>query len=763
MNKKLPQHKAKIESAVASAGKRGLNGFNCERQLIEAGLKKLGLDGGYEIVIADSPDLVENTAAEELQKYLGKAALKLPVVPESKSAGKKRFLLGREPGLKALQRFGAGGALKIRGVAAEDDGFHLKRIGADFVVAGANPRGVLYGVFALQDFIAAGAPGDLDIRKIPHYRKRGGGPHYSFNEYVNLATEDFPEEKAACLARLGINQLTDQGVGYGLHEFVQSDVFPFQTPPRADFQRKVRAMSALCKKYGIDQYLFLSEPMLAKVAADPAQYPPEALGTVNRPWGNPRVDRTLCVQSPIVREHLRGMMRKLVREYPDLKGVQMYNMDGASWLCTPALCDRCKVACADSPANEYNPWETQAGLVTLLAEAAQAENPEFDFRFWGAAHYHGERFAKLIRAARGYSSLCAAAHSADRNVMVPAALELDSAFVGSREICKERAVPLYLLCEFNNLESVPRSLPFPFHVCAALKKIKRWEVKCLTEIYGLIPEHNSINALAAKEFQWNPDQDPERFLAGLALRQFGEKSGKLMVRAWREMQKAFAVWDDWQFSPLTGSQHYLSIGTAVGLPPPILPDIVQSYNGILDILVKVLPWLADDYRKFREPGLLARMARMNTHLAQAAHLAQQAIPAASDREFIGICHYAGAPERPTCKEYAELNYAPIAVADALCRQRCHILRAYHLLTDLEKARQAGDKKKAQAQSRLYRDLIREDIGVQERFCELLAGLAEKRPCYTRASLTEHELSDLLSGTRAKLEKLKVFLEAGLSE
>lgn len=762
MSNKIQQRNRENPAASQPGRNQFPNGFSCERALIEAGLKRLGIHGGYEIVIADSPDLVEDTAAQELQKYLGKAGLSVPIVLESKAAGKKRFILGRESSLKALKRFGDSGALNIRGMAAEDDGFQLKRIGRDFVVAGANPRGVLYGVYALQDFITAGAGGALDLRRIPCYRKRGSGPHYSFNAYVNLATEDFPEEKAACLARLGINQLTDQGIGYGLHEFVQSDVFPFQTPPRPDFQRKVRAMSALCKKYGIEQYLFVTEPILAKVAAGLEKYPPEALGTVSRPWGDPRVDRTLCVHSPIVQEHLRGMMRKLVREYPDVRGVQFYNMDGAAWLCTPELCARCKTACADSPPDEYNPWETQASLVSLLAEAAQAERPEFDFRFWGPAHYHGERFAKLIRAARGYGSLCGAGHSADRNVMVPAAQELDSAFIGAREICRERALPLYLLCEFNNLESVPRSLPFPFHVCAALKKIKSWEVNCLTEIYGLIPEHNPINALVAKEFQWNPDQDPDKFLAGLALRQFGKHAGKMMFQAWQKVKKAFDAWDDLPFSPLSGSQHYLSIGTAVGLPPPILPDLVQSYDGILEILVRVLPWLADDYRQFKEQGLVARMLLMNKHLAQAAELARQAVAAASDREFIGLCYYEGLAGRPTRREYAELNYASIAVADALCRQRCNILRAYHLLTELASARQAGAVKSARAREKSYLNLVREDLGVQESFCDLLTSLAKKRPCYSRASLTEHELSDLLSGTRAKLEQLKALLEAGLS-
>jgi hypothetical protein len=516
-------------SAGGNAESCAPNGFTYEKTLIESSFRKLGIEGSYEIVIADHPDLVENTAAESLLRFLVKGGVSSAIVAESKSKSKKRFLLGRDSNLKSISHFGDSGELKIRSVSAEDDGFHLKRIGEDFIVAGANPRGVLYGVYAFEDFITTGANVNLDIRKIPYFRKRGSGPVYYFSR-INISTEDFPEEKAECLARLGINQLTDQGVGGNLNNFVTSDIFPFQTPPKADFQRKVRAMSALCKKYGIDQYIFIGEPILANMAGDLDKYPREALGTVKRPWGGDKdgLDRTLCVNSPIVQKNLRNMMRKFVREYPDVKGVQFYNLDGATWLCTPALCDRCKAICKDSPQDEFNPWETQAKLVTLLAEAAHEENPGFEFKLWGSVHYHGERFDRMIHTARGYDGLLSTWNASDRSIMVPDAAELDPAFILSQKICEERAIPFYMICEMNNHDIIPQSLPFPFHVCDALKKFKKWDVKYLTEIFGLIPEHNTINSIVTKEFQWNPDQNPEEFLADLSQRQFGEKGGKLM-------------------------------------------------------------------------------------------------------------------------------------------------------------------------------------------------------------------------------------------
>ena len=211
---KAKQKERKKTLAVKEVKTHALNGAVYEKILIESGLKKLGIGGDYEIVITDNPDLVENTAAETLQKFLFKAGLNIKLVPEAKSAGKKRFLLGRDSNLKAIAQFSGSGKLNLRDVPAEDDGFHLKRIGADLVMAGANPRGVLYSVYAFEDFIIAGATGPLDIRTVPYYRKRGSGAAYYHNNYINLMTDDFSEEKAAYLARLGINQLiSDDGWG----------------------------------------------------------------------------------------------------------------------------------------------------------------------------------------------------------------------------------------------------------------------------------------------------------------------------------------------------------------------------------------------------------------------------------------------------------------------------------------------------------------------------------------------------------------------
>lgn len=106
---------------------------------IATGLARLGIDDSSEIVVAENPDLVERTAADVLRTFLRRGGCELRIVPESRATANKRFLLGRDTNLVAVHRLGDRGDLRIRDVSAEDDGFHLKRVGADIVIAGANP------------------------------------------------------------------------------------------------------------------------------------------------------------------------------------------------------------------------------------------------------------------------------------------------------------------------------------------------------------------------------------------------------------------------------------------------------------------------------------------------------------------------------------------------------------------------------------------------------------------------------------------------
>jgi len=80
---------------------------------------------------------------------------------------------------------------------------------------------------------------------------------------VVFLAEDHLAEKVDYLARLGISQLTDQGICGKLHCLVHGEVFPFETPPQPAYQAQVKKLSALCRKFGIEHYVWLQMPNLA--------------------------------------------------------------------------------------------------------------------------------------------------------------------------------------------------------------------------------------------------------------------------------------------------------------------------------------------------------------------------------------------------------------------------------------------------------------------------------------------------------------------
>ena len=455
------------------------------------------------------------------------------------------------------------------------------------------------------------------------------------------------------------------------------------------------------------------------------------------------------------------MMRKFVREFKDVKGFHFYNMDFNTWLCTPELCPRCAEAVKDSPHNIHNPWETQALLVTLLAETAHEERPDFKLNFFAAVHYHGDHLEKLLRNTKGYDSLLVSWNGSDRDILLPSVDRPKPEYYMSESATEERGIPLYVDHEFNRLESCQPGFPYPFHVCETLKKYKQWGVKNLAELGGPVPVHNAINALVMKEFERDPDQDPDTFLRSLSVKQFGKAAGRLMFQAWEEIRDALNVWKNYMTHPFSGSQPYIGIGTIGGIPEAILPDIAEKYEYDLVIRTNVEPWRGPEYQRFREKQFLDDFKRMGDNLAKAKLSAHRAVKKTNVDEYIGLCYYNGSLEgvgRPTCREYAELNYAAIAISNALSKQRIHMLTAVHMLWKMEFCRTTDDDEGFAAQKTKYHHLIRKDIVLQKRFIKMMAGFRNQRPCLVRTGITQQEIEDCIFSTQMKIKNLNEYLK-----
>lgn len=697
---------------------------------------------------------VDQTAHGELLRFLGGYPL----------TGSGVLIVGRVDNSAFIRELSDSQTISIADISAEDDGFEIKQVGNNIIVAGANPRGVLYGIYELEERILAGNAENLNVKVIPAFRKRSDAlGHYHNARTYNFGNDVIDDRKAEYLARLRINQFCAcfdcSDFGNHLSDFVHSDVFPFMRQPSPEAVSKLRDTAATLSKYGIDYIMMTWEPTIPSLFAPVEAYPVEALGTVHRPWGGDEnhMDRTLCINSPLVQDHYRNIIGKFIRQFPDVKGLFLYNMDGGSWLCTPELCPRCREALVDSDPTAFNPWENQAKLVTLISEAAHEANPDFTINFWGDVHFHGEPVQKMLETAEGYDYLTTSCMGSDHDIFVTNTEHPCFEVEVTRNIAAARERSAYMYYAYNRLESVQPGLPSPFATVEALQTFHHWGIRNLLEVTGPTPAMNQITALTMRQFQSEPDTDARSWLTELARRQFGADAGPYMYTAWEEIHKAFACWRNVNANPLTGSNFMIRLGlfSNVSGAPSILPEILDQFEAFYyETLSNVEPWRRGAYEEILTSEYLERFCEMEAHLAVAEERAQTAAEKAGS-DPVCICYYAGDFEgisRHTQFEYARLNLCSIQMTHSMCRQVIHMLRAVVILRNMRDKPLCKEELLPE-----YWQLLYEDRVVLEDYASMLKSFLQMRPCLSMTGMCENEIEIYLEDAKKRIAQIDQYL------
>ncbi|MBQ4320735.1 MAG: hypothetical protein IJC35_00730 [Oscillospiraceae bacterium] len=594
--------------------------------------------------------------------------------------------------------------------------------------------------------------GTPDTFVVPHFRKRSDAlGHYHNGGTFHFGNDPIDAKKAEYLSRLRINQFCAcfDGSPFGNHmaDFVHSDVFTFQRYPSFEAINTLKHSSEILAKYGIDFIMMLWEPVLPAIFAPLDQYPPEALGKVRRPWGGDEnhLDTTLCVNSPLVQEYYRDLTRKFVKEYPHVRGIFFYNLDGSSWLCTPELCPRCAENLVDSDPSVHNPWESQAKIATVLAEAAHEEDPTFTFNFWGAVHFHGDAIRKMYASANGCDYFTTGAMGSDHDLYVSVKDKLCPAAADTLEEAKRQNIPVYIYYAYNKLEAIQTGFPNPLIVADSIKTFKRWGVRNLMEVTGPTPALNQLNAIAMRQFQTDPDTDVDAWAKKLAQRQFGANAAEKALEVWRHTRDAYECWNGFEMNPLRGSQFMLRMGLFSNMGdgtieiPLMLPSVLDVFEDfVFGTLTNVEPWYAEDYRRYATAECVRRFEAMGEALRQAVNAGRELAELASDEEYIGICHYTGGfegIERHTMQEYAKLNLAPLEMSYLLCRQKTHLVKAVIALT----AMRDGEPAEIPALRKAYRAILEEELALMKEFGALLNRLSRQRPCLALTGMCQSEI------------------------
>ena len=736
-----------------------------ESEKLKSGFKNAGINTVYSIVFSGNGDVVETTALKMLEKMLKKAGLVLQ--KKNVSSGGKEIILGKACSNSKIAELVADNTLKIGKESALDDAFEIKRIGDTVIIAGSNGRGVLYGVYDFEDYIFDGAKDKLDRFVKPEIRKRSHAIGYYWNKYQGMIHDEFSEEKAEFMSRLRINQYhaIQDGAGYGPHLFnlVKSPVIPAMRDPDPEYVRKTKNTSKIMKEYGIDYFQWLIEPILPYFAGNIKDYPKDAFGKKSPPdWYAEKpdgIEKTLCINTPIVQEYFYDAAKRFAEEYPDVKGVFLYNNDCQAWFCEPSECEKCQKAAIDPIGSRHLLWENEMRIQNIINDGLHAGRKDMESLFWPTVHFSADEVKKLIAGTHGYTAVTTGWDGEDHDAITPACFKEPNEKVKLvQQLEKDTGIPLYFYFSFNRNECLPQGFPYPYHMAYAIKKFYSWGIRNFVEGTGVSANCNPINALAMKVLETDPEADIDAVLKDICDKQFKGKAGELMLEAFRAIRDGMNVWDENNIHPFRGSSNHLGMGPIMHFPPSINLDKDDVFRPYMRGFAENSPYIYKDGEKTASKITFEEQLVKNAEcFYKAAQLAKQAVEAASDSDYIDYEYYDVSDigcDRPTCKEYAEMNYSIIYMAALFCKEKVDKLRSAKIYFKMEKA----DEKTKEDLIKDHVKLVKDDIVLQKEMLAMFEDFKARSPQLTRVGITKEQVDSLVEKEKQKIGELYEYLD-----
>jgi hypothetical protein len=319
----------------------------------------VGIDSTWCLAVeGEGPPLT--TAAEEIQRFLQGAGVILQ--PASSTADGPRL------------------ELKAAGEATTD-AFSIRVSPQRIVVEAEGPRGVLRGVFAIEEEMArVGGPWlpKGSQTRTPFLQTRILRSFWSPYYIDELTTDEeyYPDGYLETLSRYGMNGIWLHGY---LQELVPSSIFPEFGQDALRRLRKLNDLITRAARYGIDVFVYFCEPK-ALALDDPFwERHPEVAGRSAK--GNPMDAasevRSICTSTPEGRAYIEDAYYTLFRQAPGLGGVILITASENHSHCVShggtIDCPRCA---------ERKPDEIVAELVGLVNRGVHRANPRAQVIAW---------------------------------------------------------------------------------------------------------------------------------------------------------------------------------------------------------------------------------------------------------------------------------------------------------------------------------------------------------------------------------------------
>ena len=438
----------------------------------------------YRIVIATNAIPSERYAAEELQRYLEKiSGVKLPVVTDSERPTSREILLGDNAHLRKLKA-------KIDCERLGSDGFVLRTDGNRLIIAGAKPRGTLYGVYTLLEE-------KLGVR------------------WFTPEIETVPRTNRLSLPAL--NETRVPALEY-------REVFWTEMMRDGDFAARHRLNGhhhKLADKHGGRSAVY--QPFVhsfdALIPQELYKEHPEYFPFINGQRVNGYVQR--CLSNPEVQKLAIARVRQWIKENPAVTIVSVSQNDTANW----CQCEQCK-ALDDA---EGSPAASLIRFVNVIAEDIERDYPKV--RIDTLAYQYTRKPPKTLRPRRNVIIRLCSIECCFAHPLATCASEANRRFCDDIRAWQPVATLLYVWDYTPNFAHYQQ----PFPNFKALQPNVRFFIQ--HGVKGLFEQGNysgggygemgPVRAYVLAKLLWNPESDVQRHIAEFLNAYYGEAAPKL--------------------------------------------------------------------------------------------------------------------------------------------------------------------------------------------------------------------------------------------
>lgn len=530
-----------------------------------------GGTSSYLIVTPDQPSPVESYAAVELQHFLKDiCGVRLQIVPESESAGRPAFVLGR-----CRRPRGSGADAAVRGL--REDGVLIRTVGEDVLLRGSNDRGQLYSVYVLLERFLGVRFLARDCTIVPRRTRLAlpeidyaYSPPFMYRE--TLYWDSFPREIAARQRLNGPYSKCDS-----------------ETGGKIQFQPYVHSFARL-----VPPETYFAEH-------------PEYFSLVKGKRTNQTVHGQLCLTNPDVLKIAKAQVLRWLEEYPDVPILDVSQNDGEG----ACECEAC-MAVVNEEGSQHGPI---LRFVNAIAEEVERRDPD--------------RWVETL--AYAYSTKPPAIAKPRRNVIIrlchagcyfhgfekcglgsshAANLEAWSAVTDNIFIWHYATNFAHYIAPCQNLDALARDIRY-----YAGHKVRGLMVQCDYQSPG--GDLAELRQYLAARLMWDPREDAVAIRKEFCDGYYGEAASNVLEylalldqAALRPDSHAFGAWDPLTTAPDTvvrdglkligqARQKTLTPDEAARVDRLFLPlwYMQLSYPGPYNLAVKDAPAVLSDFRR----------------------------------------------------------------------------------------------------------------------------------------------------------------------